>query len=110
MKLHCRLDFVALALEALDRPAAKSGWGVARFAKFCKTYKLVGWMTGDPEFVDLDQTIRLPANAIGSMGLLSHRLTRGEGERRIEGARGGGGRRERGGRKTVRRLAWQVTQ
>jgi hypothetical protein len=80
-------------MEALDRPAAKSGWGVARFAKFCKTYKLVGWMTGDPEFVDLDQTIRLPANTIGPMGLLSQRLKRGEGERRIE--EGEGGRKER---------------
>jgi hypothetical protein len=62
-----------LAIEALDIPAAKSGWGMARFAKFCKTYKLVGWMTGDPDFVDLEEMVRLPMTAVGSMGLLSHR-------------------------------------
>jgi hypothetical protein len=73
-----RLDFVALAFEALDMPTAKSGWGVARFVKFCKSYKLVGWMTGDPEFVDLEEIDHLPVNAIGSMGLLSHRFVSAE--------------------------------
>ena len=54
-------------------PAAKSGWGVARFVKFCKTYKLVGWMAADPEFMDLEEMIHVSSNAIGSMGLLSHK-------------------------------------
>lgn len=57
----------------LEVPAAKSGWGIARFVKFCKTYKLVGWITGDPGFSNIEETQRLTANAAGSMGLFTHR-------------------------------------
>lgn len=57
----------------LDAPAAKTGWGIARFVKFCRTYKIVGWLVGDPSFVDMEEMISLPNNATGPMGLLSHK-------------------------------------
>lgn len=60
-------------MEVIEVPAAKTGWGTARFVKFCKTYKLVGWLSGDPTFSNVEETHQLPVKASGAMGLFTHR-------------------------------------
>ncbi len=71
--LIIRLDFVPLTMEVLTSSSARTGWGMARFVKFCKTFKFVGWVTSDNSFVDIGEILPLPVNAVGPMGLLQHK-------------------------------------